>query len=335
MVKKSKGFTLVESIISMIVIAVVATGCLTSITKTKARIESVTIRGQYGCWYDNAGNLHEAYYDERTQRSERTIPAGDNCRLVLDQRPAHFYILASGAGNSESQGQVATVYTPAISNELQIHLGKSGSDNLTTTVSNGDLSVAVANGPKTGEIINNIIPANVKSCKIVSSTDASCTPKTCEVISVINFSGTGFSDEYKIRINGCSEGVDEYGNPIAKTISFSSANFSGINQSSNFTNVSNQLVNFIADANPDAYTAITDDGSATYTFSLEYYDSSYVPPRRQLSFTNNTQEPYGGVSKMSRILDTISVRRKSDLTDRLLGLNAGAKNNNGAVLILW
>lgn len=345
MVDKKRAFTLVESIISMMIIMVVAVGAMTSLTKKKPQIESVTLRGQYACWiddgtYGNTGKLLEWYFDERSPRTARPIVVDESvgCKLKLDQRPANFYILAAGAGNLDTPGQVSTVYTPAIGNELDVVIGKANIltenvlDSRTTKVLNGEQAVAIANGPSaSGSVISGLIPANVKSCKLISG-DACA--KSCEVVAISSYSaldGTYFND-YKIRINGC-EDIDIYGNPTMKLIKFDSLTYSGISGTMDFDNVnpSDTLINTIAMANPDGYY------SGVYKLGFDFYNSSYLSPKRLLNFTNNTNNNYSTQtrSKMTKILENISIRRKSELTDLLIKLNAGAPAKNGAVLILW
>jgi hypothetical protein len=38
---------------------------------------------------------------------------------------------------------------------------------------------------------------------------------------------------------------------------------------------------------------------------------------------------------MAKMIEMISIRRKSELTDKILNQNPGGPTKNGAVLILW
>ena len=78
MVKKSGAFSLAEAMISMLIIAMVGIAALPVLTKSKPPIESVSLRGQYGCWYEpdpSSGKyiLKEWYFDERTPRTPNPI----------------------------------------------------------------------------------------------------------------------------------------------------------------------------------------------------------------------------------------------------------------------
>ena len=341
MVNKKRAFTLVETIISMMIIMIVAVGAMTSLTKKKPQIESVTLRGQYACWvddgtYGNTGKLLEWYFDERSPRTSRPVVVDPDvgCKLKLDQRPANFYILATGAGDLNTPGQVTTVYTPAIGNELDVVVGRTDiSSSATTKVLNGELAVAIANGPNASQrsVVNDLIPANIKSCKLV--TGDACA-KSCEVVSVSSYDNLldTYSNSYKIRINGCGS-VDTFGNPTMKLIEFDTLTYSGISGTMDFNNInpSDTLINTIAMSNPDGYY------SGVYRLNFDFYNSSYLSPKRLLNFTNNTNNNYSTStrSKMTKILENISVRRKSDLTELMKELNAGAPAKNGAVLILW
>ena len=54
MVKRyKKAFTLVEVIMSMIIIMIVTATLVPTLTKVKPKMQSVTLRGQYACWYNS------------------------------------------------------------------------------------------------------------------------------------------------------------------------------------------------------------------------------------------------------------------------------------------
>ena len=118
-----------------------------------------------------------------------------------------------------------------------------------------------------------------------------------------------------------------------KLIEFDTLTYSGISGNMDFNNInpSDTLINTIAMSNPDGYY------SGVYRLNFDFYNSSYLSPKRLLNFTNNTNNNYSTStrSKMTKILENISVRRKSELTELMKELNAGAPAKNGAVLILW
>lgn len=248
MVKFLKGFSLAEAMISMLIITMVAIAAIPVLTKSRPQIESISLRGQYGCWYDrDEGKYKEWYFDERTPRYSATPQDADSvagCILRLDQRPANFYILAAGAGYSDGSisipAMVSAVWTPAISNELSIRIGRAGTDNVTTTVSNGGVVEDEITGDRTfvsggsAEIsavgykdyysatgtklsFKGLVPENISNCKLVSGPSEAT---GCDVKEIINHKYVTVGSEtkieyyssYGVRINGC-ESFDESGNP--------------------------------------------------------------------------------------------------------------------------
>jgi type II secretory pathway pseudopilin PulG len=238
---KYNAFSLVETMISMIIIMVISLAILPVLTKTRPKIESVAVRGQYACWYDGS-QLKQQYMDERTVRNSENV---STCRFDLDKRPAQYFIIASGAGNYGSQGQLVTKYTPSINSALTITVGRT-SGNGTTTV--GD--VLTAGG---GYVItaNNLVPSNIKSCKLLSA-GANCPSaagqkqESCDVV-VANGAPV-------IRINGCDV-FDANGN----------------NQTSNLIPISSLT------KTSTYYTY------STYRMGLELYDSSYIAKANSIS----------------------------------------------------
>lgn len=391
MVKKSEAFSLAEAMISMLIIAMVGIAALPVLTKSKPPIESVSLRGQYGCWYEpdpSSGKyiLKEWYFDERTPRTPEPIDVvGEQergCILKLDQRPANFYILASGAGSSTVPAQVSAVWTPALSNELAIVVGQRGinvdvpgiSQSINTTVSTGGMyddasddtdekvfvaggsAEANAAGPREDStdyrIISNssndfggVIPENAVTCKLKSG--PSCA-KSCEVLDFIshgyNASGIFYDQSYIIRINGC-ETYDEFGNPDdGNLLTFFDIDFDGLNETTALSNVSEELIYKISNANSFKYSGYIRGESDTppartakVEFGLEFTNSSYLAQERLLNFEKNTLADWSTSekSKMSKMIEMISIRRQSELTERILKQNPGGIGKNGAVIILW
>lgn len=317
--KPKKAFTLVEAMISMIIIMIVTATMVPALTKVKPRIETVTRRGQYACWFEG-GTLKEQYMDERTAR--RPAQSVSECKLSLDQRPARYYIIAAGAGNNNVQGQVVTKYTSGIASDLDITLG---------TLSNGGATVVRSDDTGNDEVralggesaSNGLIPRNIKSCKLLSAGTA-CpnisgkVQESCEVVEAVDNSvaSTNTSTkDYRIRINGCDayddEGNISWGNlfdPKALFYAGTSLYLADSASSSTINNFALQNGNYYYTGN--------------VKMNFEFYDSEFLSKR-------------DNKSKMSKIVDTISIQRKSTLTDLIVNLNAGAPGKNGAVLILW
>lgn len=415
MVKK-QGFTIIESVMSMIILVFIGIAALPVLTKTAPRIESTSIRGQYGCWYEG-NTLKQWYLDERTPRTTEpeNVDTNVGCILRLDQRPANFYILATGAGGNSTPAQTIATYTPSISNQLFINLGTTNGDK-TTTISSGTTSEFAAKGPET-TYNHGIIPDNIKSCKLIKARNSAPDDKAnCKAREITNFNydGSLHSTGWGIRINGykTNDGKEVLINNIDDIISTDKNNSNNSNSSSssssnpsnkveyryvtdsyvmqssrnisgttttptltrkvtcrkvanakppfictvietkkvpasisgymtsantsdigdilyNFNNVNQGNINKLAKSNLHHFKAQDKDGN-WYEFNLEFYDSSYG--------RNNSIVPIIDVnssSKMTKLLELISLRRKSKLIDRLIDSNPGGINKNGAVLILW
>ena len=344
---------MVEAMISMIIIAIVGMATVPLLTKSKPQIESITLRGQYGCWYEG-NTLYEWYLDERSPRTENPEVVDPNigCRFRLDQRPANFYIIATGAGGQTLPAQVSTRYTHAISNELDIELGRfspaanittNAKNDKTTTVYYGSSAEVVAYGTQQSASNIGVIGSNVKSCKLLSAPNCA---KSCSVEEHFNYNldGSIASTSYKVLFNGCRY-VDENGSGHTAQVNLSSnISFNGISSSVNLNNITpnSTIVNTLASNNNNMdYRVITrfnsSGGQGLFRFNLEFHDSSFMQPEQILGFrrnTNNRNIPTI-TSKMANILNAISVRRRSILIDRIINQNPGAPERNGAVLILW
>lgn len=322
MVKKinKKAFSLVEMLVSMMIIMVVVAGFIPTLTKSKPKLDITTKRGQYGCWYEGS-QIYEQYFDERTPR---TAPKPvSKCHLKLDQSPAHFYILATGAGCNDVSGQTTTLYTPGLAETLDITLGKvninddditARDEKCTTKVSsNSTADLVIANGGF--KFANNYInPYNLSTtnpCKLASANqvcpkDSSKIQQSCTVSEI---TGNSKESRFIVRINGC-EGYDEFGNPNEDNIiKLSSLKYSNISEESEEIEAS------------------------TSTDGRYYYKGDY-----KMRFTNADSvfnSLFRKKSKMSQILEHVPAQRKSELTEKIKLLEPGAIGKNGAVIILW
>ena len=327
-----KAFTLVECLMSMIIIIMVSAAVLPILTTSKKMNDTapVTIRGQYGCWREG-GKLYQWYFDERTPRTQNPQEVS-GCQLKLDLRPAFYYIVASGAGGTKSRGQVITKYTDTLSGDLDIYVGKSGGTSDTTTVQSASSStpeVTAHGGVLADDVDNGLIPENIKSCRLISK-GKSCpqggTQTSCEVISTI-LNGELVN---KVRINGCE--YDEYSTNYVDRGIIGFELFELKNGNSGSLNLKSMASN----PSPDLANA----GGKTYKYNnfevnLDFDDSSYMKPAQLLGYKNNSGSNLLDVSQMSNIIEAVPYRRISELTKRLSNLNPGAKNKDGAVLIMW
>ena len=313
-IKYKSAFTLVEAMVSMIIIMIVTATLVPALTKVNPKIETVASRGQYACWFEN-GQLKEQYMDERTAR--RPAQVVDSCRLHLDQRPARYYIIATGAGNQGRQAQTVTKYITGIASDLDIKLGTTAVDNEVTTVKNSDTGMEEVRALGGAAYANGIMPLNVKGCHLLSvgevcPNDISKVQEGCEVVELLG------SSEYKdnvIRINGCDSQDDLGYVDRSNLIEFKDLTYSSSQtyfpDNANESQIANAA---ISDSNYYYYGSIR--------LNLDFADSSFFSKSQN-------------ISKMSQIVNMISIQRKSSLTELIAGLNAGAPNKNGAVLILW
>lgn len=356
MVKNKKAFTLVETLISMIIIVTVAIASVQTISKTKPRIEPTAIRGQYACWiwdqqavkdagYVDIFDLHrngtlvQWYFDERSPR-EATPKEVDKCQLIFDQRPAQFYVMAIGAGNSESYGQLKTAYTPAISATLDVQVGKVGDFNATETkVSFGDEAIIAKNAT-----IRTIEPSNIKSCKVVGGGATSC--------KFAPYSEENGSNDYIISFDTSSGPIDKiYGGfqRYASRVQGQKGVFNEIDKEDklvqlSFDNVTAAQASFISANNNERYMFDNNNpainsaepvcNNSKFCVTLSLHDSSYINPARFLGFRGNSLN-FDGKSQMTKMIESISPRRQSQLTKILNYTNPGAPGKNGAVLVLW
>ena len=313
-IKYKSAFTLVEAMVSMIIIMIVTATLVPALTKVNPKIETVARRGQYACWFEN-GQLKEQYMDERTAR--RPAQVVDSCRLHLDQRPARYYIIATGAGNQGRQAQTVTKYITGIASDLDIKLGTTAVDNEVTTVKNSDTGMEEVRALGGAAYANGIMPLNVKGCHLLSvgevcPNDISKVQEGCEVVELLG------SSEYKdnvIRISGCDSQDDLGYVDRSNLIEFKDLTYSSSQtyfpDNANESQIANAA---ISDSNYYYYGSIR--------LNLDFADSSFFSKSQN-------------ISKMSQIVNMISIQRKSSLTELIAGLNAGAPNKNGAVLILW
>ena len=312
--KCNNAFTLVEAMVSMIIIMIVTATLVPALTKVNPKIETVARRGQYACWFEN-GQLKEQYMDERTAR--RPAQVVDSCRLHLDQRPARYYIIATGAGNQGRQAQTVTKYITGIASDLDIKLGTTAVDNEVTTVKNSDTGMEEVRALGGAAYANGIMPLNVKGCNLLSvgevcPNDISKVQEGCEVVELLG------SSEYKdnvIRINGCDSQDDLGYVDRSNLIEFKDLRYTSAQtyfpDNANESQIANAA---LSDSDYYYYGSIR--------LNLDFADSSFFSKSQN-------------ISKMSQIVNMISIQRKSSLTELIAGLNAGAPNKNGAVLILW
>ena len=366
MVRNKKGFSLAEAIISMLIITIVAVGSLPILTKSKARVESITLRGQFGCWVyrhidgitpdgwdDLDGKLVQWQFKEReplTARPEEapllpidpsdereisTIPDDEKmrqCKMFLDNRPGHFYLIASGAGSDNASGQVKVAYTNELSNNSYITIGRHENDASTPDIDEGQETMVSgtnisANGPMTNlpsgynakTDIHGINPTNIKSCRLLSDNTTNLfdgaqmlcrtagartgDPKarSCELVYEREYDHINgiYKDKPKIVINGC-EMTDESGNNVLEAIDFehiSPMNFTLPAGEKNLDSTGEDTIKNLSTAHNRYYSGnVLDNGGnivRTYNFILDFYDSEYAPFKNVMGLTNADRTDVG------------------------------------------
>ena len=343
MVTKSfcHGFTLVEAIISMLIIAMVTLCAIPVLTKKKPEIEKVSLRGQYACFVDDGtyghnGKLMEWYFDERTPRTTNPVLVElDGCKLKLDKRPSGYYILATGAGGTDISAQAKAQYVTAISDQLDIELGRINAlYSPDTTINTGSSAEMVAAGAKALYSASGVLPDNIKTCRLVEAP--------------YDYATNSYKTETKIRINGCSSALsDDTSQNTPTLIPFKPCpnprqdciSFEGFSGTANFDNLSQSLRDKISNANANYYhaTGKVNGDDTSFNLAFDFIDSTFTHPLNELGFKNNTTNVpvMAPKSKMTKLIELISVRRQSELTRFLARMNPGGRNKNGAVLILW
>lgn len=297
-----KAFTLAEMIMAMLIIAVASFAMLPILTKPKPQIDTVGVRGQFACYYEN-GVLKQAEYQERIQKEVKN--AGVNgCELEFNQRPKNYLIIAIGAGSGSAPGQIKTKYAS--------YVGKTASDKLiitvprayssdSTFVSNGSSAELVA-GSAAAINPNGLAGANIESCRLLTA------GKSCSNYS--NFTQVSCDSQYassgSIGIICKNNNADENKNDILyQQELISVANLKKSNESNSTYTYQN------------------------YKLNVELKDSMYT--------LKSLQDGRQGEDKsmIEEILYKIHPQRKSNLITKFTTQKYGDKNKDGAVLILW
>jgi len=332
MVKKFTAFTLVEVMMAMIIMAMVGAATMPIISKAKPRIEQTTIRGQYGCW-QQGGQLCEAYYDERNLR--RANCNISECRFRLDQRPAQFYIIATGAGSNSRHGQTLTSYSTTKSNNLDITIGRNGVNKNNATIvksdRNQEVAEILAKNALDGIDPNNVV---VDFCRLNSAgQDCKNTGVKQESCLVKDVKEDGVEESVAhVVIEGCDEYNENGDSTNTNYIPLSSCTLVGnaINESGNTTNYD----------------------CAGYSVNFEFENSSKEMQSASINVTEQNYSPF------AKYVNMTSAVRRTDMVNCFAG-NAGTTNYpsggyefgnatcnfpngpgaaggaGGAVLILW
>ncbi len=181
--KEKEGFSLAESIISMILLALVILLTMATLTRKKpVPLNKVTISGIYACWIDSDGRKKDRFFDGHRQVYTNT----DKCEFEMDRRAYKYYIFAAGANNDcelvrgEQQcieGQVTQRYIEAPSganeNEMKLDFTIGNQTNGNTKVMQNGNNILEA----LGNITTGVTYGNLKRCKFIESSD--CEDNKC------------------------------------------------------------------------------------------------------------------------------------------------------------
>ena len=173
---KKYGFSLAESIISMMILALVIMLTLSVITRKKTTpTNKTTISGMYACWNDGTTN-HQQTYDGHALKSSDNP---STCTFEMDRRAYKYYVYAVGRRAEYSgkriDGQVVQeiIPTPTGENEnemeLKIELGGSKNGGTTTIKQNGNIVVQALGGIRWTK--SGLVDGNIKTCKMIDNTN--------------------------------------------------------------------------------------------------------------------------------------------------------------------
>lgn len=309
MVKNNKkAFSLPEMLMAMLIIAIASFAMLPVLTKPKPQIDTVGVRGQFACYYDDNGVLKQEEYQERIQKEIKN--AGNACEFEFNQRPKNYLIIALGAASNNAPGQLRTKYVPYIGesslDKLTINVAKANPisiEDKTTIVrsSNGTAEVVAGSGYAVNNK-NGLAGGNIKSCRLLTAgkpcggnyaglTQVACTP-------AYSYS----KDDYIIKVT-CKD---------------------------NSNNLNEDVID-IKDLTPTP-NSISPLTYGNYKLNVELYDSMYTSKTYHQGRTGNEK------SAIEQILYSIHPQRKSNLINNFINKkygDNGSNNKNGAVLILW
>lgn len=202
---KKSGFSLAESIVSMMIMSLVILLTFATITRKKTvPMNKTTISGVYVCWKDANGDVQGEHYDGQFFNESKSLrkpenPAGlqpengYDCKFQMDRRADKYYVIAVGSRGDadcnnadcvDGQLQEVAVDTPssAVNDEMLLHIklgntskGGGGNGGLTTVDFKGT-TIAKAMGAVV-ETSSRIVGGNIKSCKYVGDQIGSlCSP---------------------------------------------------------------------------------------------------------------------------------------------------------------
>ena len=312
-INKKLGFSLAESIISMMLLVLVIMITMASITKKKLKpVSQQTVSGSYACWQDG-GQLNQLQYNGNLLANPDTIhPA--NCELELDRRIRTYYVLAVGSRRCVSgeciDGQV--VQLPIVNSsgqdenkmKLEITLGNNtGTHTGTTIVKQGSENKVTA----IGGIFKNssgVVAGNIDMCKYINGNPCAEGKPQCSTD----------KDGKSVTINCISDGrssavytIEDTDTKLEKMVGYSDKYLGKFNTQKDDNLASGQ-------------------GEVSATVKILEKNSS-------LKATPNNDPKK---SEFGKYLMMIPKNRQNGLTDALIDYYFGdSGEKSGAVLIFW
>ena len=326
---KKSGFSLAESIISMMLLVFVIMLTMASITKKKTKpISTQTVSGSYACWHDGS-RFHQLQYNGNLKVTT-VVEYPASCEFEMDRRVRQYYVIAVGSRRCDSgkcvDGQV--VEKPIANSggedeskmKLEIKLGNNDDTHSGTTIvkfPDEIVNIGGTSETKSGEIKvsamggafynkSGIVPGNMELCKYIDN-------------------------------NPCTEGKPQCTvGPNGETISVSCVNSDNITLGNAYTieEIGEKLTKL--SGNGDKYLgkfkSKIDDFSET---SLPETSITVKIQERDSSF-KAIENPDPLNSEFGKFLRMIPLNRTNGLTDELSKYYfLGGYDKNGVVLILW
>lgn len=179
--KQKRGFSLAESIISMVILAIVILITFAGISRKKTvPLNKVTISGIYACW-ENDNGLQQKFYDGHRLVYGNNNFDNNKCKFEMDRRAYKYYIFAAGANNGCKlfgsryecfDGQVTQRYIEAPSGadedemKLSFEIGKASGNGDTRVIQNGNYILEAL-----GNITSDLTYRNLRRCKFLGCPD--------------------------------------------------------------------------------------------------------------------------------------------------------------------
>ncbi len=321
--KEKKGFSLAESIISMVLLALVILLTMTTLTRKKSvPLNKVTISGIYACWKNSEGELQNRYFDGHRQ-AYNDLKDG-KCHFEMDRRAYKYYIFAAGANNDCKlvngkqkciEGQVTQRYieAPSGANEEEMKLDFTIGDQ-----TNGDTKV-MQNGNNILEALGNITTGvtyrNLKKCKFIDKNPCKAGEKpVCNVdVNGKSINITCMEGNLAIQDDSCQmQTYNEYDQK---------------NHTNSYFPDKNYFIGYCVRNKINEDDAESANATKDVKVNLERIDSSIKNEHVELK-----------KAKIVKILKMLPESVQNGLTDELLKYYQDDTRNpkkNGVVLIIW